>query len=521
MSRIISRAEVAKHCTENDIWIVIGSKVFDVSKFAKLHPGGKLVMLSVAGKDATKQFVQLHDVPTVLRRFTKKLQIGVLPAEEAPEKKVNRRIISTENTYGSLVPYCEPSWYQDWTSPYYTDAHRRLRTAVRAFVEKEISPFCGTWDTMKKIPRKLFAKAGKAHILGGVVGCPWPTEYAGHDVPGGSQPEEFNYFSELIIQDEIARCGSGGVLWALIEGLNIGLPPVLNFGSKYLKDLVCPPCLAGDKIIALGITEPAVGSDVANLTTTAKRDGDYYIVNGEKKWITNGVFCDYMSTAVRTGGPGKDGVSLLLVPMNLPGVKAKQMQCSGVWASGTAYITMENVRVPVANLIGEENKGFKVIMKNFNHERWGFAIQSNRLARVCIEDAIKFARKRKTFGKTLLEHPVIRNKLAHMIRKVEATHAWIETITLQMDTLPPKMKVAKLAGATSLLKAQASQTFEFCAREASQILGGRSYTRSGEGERIERLYREVRAYAIPAGSEEIMLDLGVRQMMKYLPISNL
>jgi len=197
------------------------------------------------------------------------------------------------------------------------------------------------------------------------------------------------------------------------------------------------------------------------------------------------------------------------------------MQCSGVWASGTAYITMESVKVPVANLIGEENKGFIAIMKNFNHERWGFAIQSNRLARVCIEDAIKFARKRKTFGKTLLEHPVIRNKLAHMIRKVEATHAWIESITLQMDTLPPKMKVAKLAGATSLLKAHASQTFEYCAREAAQILGGRSYTRGGEGERVERLYREVRAYAIPAGSEEIMLDLGVRQMMRYLPIANL
>lgn len=521
MSRVFSRAEVAKHCTENDIWIIVGSKVFDVSKFVGLHPGGRQVMLSVAGKDATESFVQFHNVETVLRRFTKKLQIGILPPNECPEKKVNRRIITTENTYGSLVPYCEPSWYQDWTSPYYTDAHRRLRVAVRAFVEKEIVPFCGTWDTMKKIPRKLFVKAGKAHILAGVVGCTWPTEYVGRDVPGGSEPEEFNYFSELIIQDEIARCGSGGVLWALIEGLNIGLPPVMNFGSKYLKDLVCAPCLTGKKIIALGITEPAVGSDVANLTTTAKKVGDHYIVNGEKKWITNGVFCDYMSTAVRTGGPGMKGISLLLIPMNLPGVKAKQMQCSGVWASGTAYITMENVKVPVTHLIGTENQGFKVIMTNFNHERWGFAIQSNRLARVCIEDAIKFANKRKTFGKTLLEHPVIRNKLAHMIRKVEATHAWIESITLQMDTLPPKMKVAKLAGATSLLKAHASQTFEFCAREASQILGGRSYTRSGEGERIERLYREVRAYAIPAGSEEIMLDLGVRQMMKYLPISNL
>jgi len=521
MPRVLSRAAVAKHHTEDDAWIIIGSKVFDVSKFIRLHPGGRSILLSVAGQDVTESFVNFHDVESVLRRFSKKLQIGVLPSHECPNIKENRRIITTRNTYGSMVPYCEPSWYQDWTSPYYTDSHRRLRTAVRSFVESEIIPYCGTWDTMKKIPRKLFAKAGKAKILAGVVGSPWPTEYVGRDVPGGSQPGEFNYFSELIIQDEIARCGSGGVLWALIEGLTIGLPPVLNHGSKYLKDLVCTACLTGEKIIALGITEPAVGSDVANLTTTAKREGDFYVVNGEKKWITNGVFCDYMTTAVRTGGSGRNGISILLIPMNLPGVTAKQMQCSGVWASGTAYITLENVKVPAVNLIGTENKGFQAIMTNFNHERWGFAIQSNRFARVCIEDAIIFANKRKTFGKTLLEHPVIRNKLAHMIRKVEATHAWLESITLQMDTLSPKMKIAKLAGATSLLKAHASQTFEFCAREASQILGGRSYTRSGEGARIERLYREVRAYAIPAGSEEIMLDLGVRQMMKYLPVSNL
>jgi len=279
---------------------------------------------------------------------------------------------------------------------------------------------------------------------------------------------------------------------------------------------VAGPCLRGEKIICLAITEPYAGSDVANLRCEAKKtpDGKHFLVNGEKKWITNGVFADFFTVAVRTGGPGMKGISLLLIERGMPGIITRPMNCSGVWSSGTTYITFEDVKVPVENLIGQENEGFKYIMSNFNHERWGIAVQASRFARVCLEEAIKHAHRRKTFGVRLIDHPVIRNKIAHMARHVEATHAWLELVTYQLSKMTHKEATLRLGGPIALLKAQTTQTFELCAREASQIFGGLAYTRGGQGEKVERLYREVRAYAIPGGSEEIMLDLGVRQALK-------
>ena len=269
--------------------------------------------------------------------------------------------------------------------------------------------------------------------------------------------------------------------------------------------------------------------------------GKFYVVNGEKKWITNGVFADYFTVAVRTGGPGMGGLSLLLLERGMAGLETKQMKCMGVWPSGTTYITMEDVRVPVENLIGEENGGFRIIMNNFNHERWALCVQASRFARVCLEESFKYALKRKTFGKPLMEHPVIRWKIAEMARQVEATHAQLENLTYQMCTMSKKQANEVLAGPIALMKAQTTKTFEYCARcarrargatyhaadgrrlrrqreggpqgsgcarrrsqrgarcaasrrrEAAQIFGGASYVRGGQGEKVERLYREARA----------------------------
>jgi len=363
----------------------------------------------------------------------------------------------------------------------------------------------------------LHEKAYKAGWLPGCVGKPWPTEYAGPRIAGGVQPEEWDYFHELILYDELWRCGAGGIAGAILTGVYIGLPPVYHFGSEELKQRICPPVLMGKKILCLAITEPGGGSDVANLQTTAKKtpDGKFYIVNGEKKWITNGTFADYFTVAVRTGGPGMGGISLLFIERG-PGVTTRLIETSGGSCSGTSFITFEDVKVPVENLLGQENQGFKLIMFNFNHERWGIVCQASRSARVCLEEAFKYATKRKTFGKRLIDHAVIRLKLAHMARNVEATHAWLETITHQMNIMSPIDAAKKLGGQIALLKAQSTQTFELCAREASQILGGISVTRGGVGGKVERLYREVRGYAIPGGSEEIMLDLGIRQAMAKL-----
>jgi len=273
--------------------------------------------------------------------------------------------------------------------------------------------------------------------------------------------------------------------------------------------------LSGEKLICLCISEPEAGSDVANLVTTAKRVGDHYIVNGAKKWITNGMFSDFFTVAVRTGGPGMKGLSLLLLEKGMPGIGLRHMKCSGVWPSGTTFITLEDVKVPVSNLIGKEGDGFRMIMSNFNHERWGFVVQANRLARVCLEDSFAYALRRKTFGKKLVDHQVIRWKISEMARRIDSTHAWLEQVTYQMAVNKDKLKRDKiLAGPIALLKAQSTKTLEYCAREAAQIFGGASYVRSGVGERVERIYREVRAYAIPGGSEEIMIDFAARQAVK-------
>ena len=412
--------------------------------------------------------------------------------------------------FGEGYPFCDPRWYQGGASPYYGASHVAFRAKVRAFVDEHVTPHCRDWDDAKRVPAAAFQACYAAGILPGVVGGTWPTEYAG---PG---PEGYDAFHELILIDELARCGSGGALWGLVEGLQIGLPPVLLFGSEALRRRVAADCLQGRKVISLCITETTAGSDVASLKCSAvlSGDGTHYVVNGEKKWITNGTYADFFTVAVRTGGPGKDGISMMLLERSMPGIETRQMNCQGVWASGTSFITFEDVRVPVGNVIGEVNQGFKYIMYNFNHERWGFVVQANRLARVCLEDAFKFALKRKTFGKRLVDHPVIRWKLAEMARQVEANHAALESLTYQMATFTKDEQNRLLGGECALLKLQATKVFEYCAREAAQILGGASYVRGGQGERVERLYREVRAYAIPGGSEEILGDLAARQAIR-------
>ena len=380
-------------------------------------------------------------------------------------------------------------------------------------MQNDIEPYVTEWDEAKRVPEELYKAMGTRGYLAGLLGVHYPTEYSAGIK--SVNPQDWDLFHEMIVTDELSRTGSGGLVWGLIGGFGIGCPPLAKFGSQALKDRVLPGILAGDKRICLAITEPDAGSDVANLTCEAKlsEDGKHFIVNGEKKWITNGVWSDYFTTAVRTGGEGMNGISLLLIERG-PGVKTRRMDCQGVWSSGTTYITFEDVKVPVENLLGKKNQGFRVIMTNFNHERMGIIIQSLRFSRVCYEESVKFANKRRTFGKKLIEHPVIRMKLANMARQIEAGHSWLENLIYQCQKMNETEAMLRLGGPIAGLKAQSTLTFEFCAREASQIFGGLSYSRGGQGAKVERLYRDVRAYAIPGGSEEIMLDLSMRQSLR-------
>ena len=374
-------------------------------------------------------------------------------------------------------------------SPFYTADHIAFRDTVRRFVEREIEPYAHIWDEAGEFPRALYEKAAQI----GLLGLGFPEAY------GGTETDRFMW---IISVQELARAGAGGVS-AGLNSHSIGAPPIARAGSAELKARVLPEILSGKKISALAITEPSGGSDVANLRTVARRDGDCYLVNGEKTFITSGMRADYITTAVRTGGPGAGGVSLLLIEGATPGLTRTPLKKMGWWASDTATLYFDNCRVPAGNLLGEEGTGFKVIMQNFNNERLTMAAGCTAAARVCLDEAIEYARQRQTFGKALAQHQVIRHKLVDMAQRVAASQAMLEMLAWRLDQ--GENPVAEIC----MLKNQATQTMAFCASEAVQIFGGAGYMR---GLKVERIYREVKVNAIGGGSEEIMKDLASRQM---------
>jgi acyl-CoA dehydrogenase len=376
-------------------------------------------------------------------------------------------------------------------TPHFTEAHQAWRASLRRFIDREIAPFAAAWDEAGAIPKDLFLKAGAF----GLLGAGFPEAYGGWS-------EGYDRFFGLVTSEELARVGAGGVSAALMIH-SIGLPPILALGSEALKAEIAPPVLRGEIQISLAVTEPSGGSDVANLETRAAPVPGGYRVSGAKMFITGGMTSRYATTAVRTGEPGLAGVSLLLIDLEAEGVTRTPLAKQGWWASDTAALYFDNVFVPQDRLIGPENGGFAGIMANFNGERLGMAAGAAASARVCLEEAIAWAQERRTFGKRLADHQVIRHKIAAMLQRINATTAYLEHCAYRVQN--GETPVADLC----LLKVQATETLEFCAREASQILGGASYLR---GSRVERIYREVRVNAIGGGSEEIMRDLAARQL---------
>ena len=376
------------------------------------------------------------------------------------------------------------------SSPFYTDDHRAYRDVVRQFTKNEIAPNVHEWDLAGEVPRDLYRAAGAI----GLFGDGFDAEYGGHG--------QRDALMRLVLMEELCMAGSGGVVAALFSNY-IGLPPVQKFGSDEVKAEVIEPCQTGEKIAALAITEPSGGSDVARIKTTARSDGDDYVINGSKTFITSGMRADYFTTAVRTGVDGPAGISLVVIPGDSAGLERTKLDKMGWLASDTATLYFDDVRVPKRYLLGEENAGFASIVNNFNAERIDLATQSVAFSRVCYDEALNWARERETFGRALGQHQVIRHKLVEMDRTINATHAWIELLSWRLNQGDDP--VAEIAEA----KVAATLGFEFCAREAAQILGGASYLR---GDTVERLYREVRVQAIGGGSEEIMRDLASRQL---------
>lgn len=251
-----------------------------------------------------------------------------------------------------------------------------LRATVRRFVEQELRPHVNDWEEAGTFPRALYKQAGELGLL--ALGFPEPE---------GGIPASYRQLQ--VLNEELCRTGCGGLLASLFSH-RIGAPPIVHGGSAALRARVLPGIFAGEKISALAVTEPGGGSDVASLATTAVRDGDHYIVNGSKTFITSGMRADWITAAVRTGGAGASGISALLVPGDTPGLARTPLKKMGWWCSDTAELHFDQCRVPAANLLGAENAGFALLMRNFNDERLMLAMHACFLAQACLDEAVEW-----------------------------------------------------------------------------------------------------------------------------------
>lgn len=358
--RTLTRAEVAKNNGDESLWMIIDSKVYDVTDFVDAHPGGEAVLRQVAGTDATQAFYNLHR-HEVLQKYSD-LVIGTIEGEKA-------QVIEPQPGDLSVVPYGEPTWLTpQFQSPYYKDSHRRLQKAMRLFTDTYVTPEAQECERSgTHISQELIERMSRAGILHMRLG-PGKHLHGVSLMDGAVRGEEFDYFHDLVVGQELVRASARGFQDGNMAGMTIALTAVLHFArDERWKDRIAQECFSGEKKICLAITEAFAGSDVAGLRTTAKKtpDGKFYIVNGTKKWITNGTFSDYFVTGVKTD----KGLSVVLIERG-EGVETKPIKTAYSAAAGTAYITFDNVKVPVENLLGEENKGIHVILSNFNHERY-------------------------------------------------------------------------------------------------------------------------------------------------------
>lgn len=426
--------------------------------------------------------------------------------------------MATEN---AIVPYSEPSWLQGLPSKYYTESHKKWQRDTREFIDRELNANAVDWETAEEIPLTVYDTFMKARMLIPCLPAPLPVaqlKAAGIEtLLGGLKVEDFDAFHGAVFQDNMLRSGLMGPPGALNTGMAFGVPPIYKFGSEELQRRFLPDLFTGKKRICIAITEPTSGSDVAGTSTTAVKtaDGKHYVVNGIKKWITNGVWSDYATMAVRTGGAGPGGLSLMIVPLKgHQGVSMRRLKVAGQISAGTSFIELDDVLVPVENLIGEEGMGMKYIMQNFNHERLSIAIGVTRQARVALSLAFGYCLEREAFGKPLMEQAVVRNRIAKAGIRLEALWAWIESTLYQLMVLPKEVSDLALGGQTAALKAEAGKVLQVCAETAVLLLGGNGYTRTGRGELAEKLYREVPGARIPGGSEDVLLDLSVRMVVK-------
>ena len=379
------------------------------------------------------------------------------------------------------------------TDPWTTPERLALRALARDVVAKEIAPNVGRWERDGELPRSLHRTFADVGLLG--VSFPEPMGGGGGDAID----------SAILTEEILLGGGSGGVVASLLTH-GIALPHMARNGTPHLVDRYVKPTLAGEKIGALAVTEPGAGSDVASLRTTAVRDGDSYVVNGTKTFITSGVRADFVTVAVRTGGAGHGGISLLVVDKGAPGFTVdRRLDKMGWLCSDTAELGFAEVRVPAENLVGEEGSGFVQIMQQFQAERLGLAVQAYATAQRCVDLTLRWVRERETFGRPLASRQVVRHRLAEMARQ-----AWVAR-TATRAAMAAWHETGNAVLEVSMAKNTACLACDHVVDEAVQLHGGMGYLRDSE---VERHYRDSRILRIGGGTDEIMNEV----IAKLLPV---
>ncbi|QFG20560.1 acyl-CoA dehydrogenase family protein [Actinomadura sp. WMMB 499] len=374
-----------------------------------------------------------------------------------------------------------------WNTPERT----ALRELVRDFTAKEIVPNLAEWEDAGELPRGLHARAAGAGLLG--AGFPEAAGGSGGDV-----------LDPLVVTEEIIRAGGSSGLVASLFTHGIALPHIIASGDADLIGRFARPVLAGERIGALGITEPGTGSDVAGIRTTAVRDGDAYVVNGAKLFITSGVRADFVTTAVRTGGPGFEGLSLLVIEKGTAGFGvSKPLRKMGWLCSDTAELSFDDVRVPAANLVGAEGTGFVQIVQNFVAERLSLAVQAYATAQRCLDLTLGWVRERETFGRPLSSRQLVRHKIAEMARQVDVARAYTRSVSERYAAGEDVLTE------TAYAKNTAVYACEHVVHEAVQLHGGMGYMRESE---VERHYRDARILGIGGGTSEIMNEIVAKRL---------
>ncbi|ONI79588.1 acyl-CoA dehydrogenase [Actinosynnema sp. ALI-1.44] len=377
------------------------------------------------------------------------------------------------------------------SDPFRTPEREALRQTVRRFMAADVIPHQDDWERAGELPRDLHRKAGEL----GLLGVAFPEEAGG----GGG-----DYLDALTIAEELLYAGAAGGLIASLLTCGIAVPHIISSGDAGQIERWVRPTLAGDMIGSLAVTEPGGGSDVANIATTAKRDGDDYIVNGAKTFITSGCRADFVTTVVRTGEPGAHGISLLVVERGTPGFTvSRRLDKMGWLCSDTAELSYVDCRVPAGNLVGAENTGFIQVAQHFVTERLSLAVQAYAAAQRALDLTLDWARLRETFGRPLISRQLVQHTLTDMARKIDVARTYTRSIALRY--LAGEDVIAEACFA----KNTAVETGEWVVDKAVQLHGGIGYMREAE---VERQYRDMRILGIGGGTTEILTGLAAKRL---------